>query len=72
MPQYLGEEVGQEFLDMIMRVYKEQHEAEHADHIVPPTDDVGIVALCEAAQVRGGPDAAALGRKHAVDPPVAP
>lgn len=67
MPQYRGEEVGQDFLDMITRVYKEQYEAAHGEPM--EDDDATIVAALEAANVTGGPEASALAREPIVEEP---
>lgn len=62
MPQYLGQEVSDEFTAMIVRVYKQQYEATHPEHQLPAEDDATILADLEHYQVTGGPHASVLGR----------
>jgi hypothetical protein len=57
LPQYLGQEVEQSFLDYIVSTYRGAYEAAHPEHLQPMEDDVAIIAALEAAEVRGGPDA---------------
>lgn len=69
---YMGQDVDQSFIDLIVQTYKDQFVAADEAHAAPPTDDVGIVALCEAAKVTGAAEACDLGRMHAITPPVGP
>ena len=62
MRSYLGEDVSQETLDMLVRTYKGGYAAVSPDHQEPEGDDEALLAELEAAEVRGGPDADALGR----------
>lgn len=69
---YLGQDVDQSFITLITETYKQQFAAADEAHAAPPTDDVGIVALCEAASVTGAAETCDLARLHAVTPPQAP
>lgn len=69
MPTYLGEEVSQEFVDMILRVYKQAYEAAHPTHQAPTGDDATILAGLEDVITTGGPEADGLAR-YLANPPV--
>jgi len=69
MPTYLGQDVSQDFIDMINRVYKEQFAAGHPLHQAPPDDD--FTGVLEAAGVHGGPGACTLARSDALSVPLA-
>jgi hypothetical protein len=69
MPTYLGEEVGQAFLDMLVRVYRQGYEAAHPTHQPPMQDDVTLIADMEATITLGGPDADGMAR-YLANPPV--
>jgi hypothetical protein len=68
--QYLGQDVEQAFLDDIVKTYRGAYEAAHPEHTPPSEDDAAILALLAKAEVRGGPDADALGRQRAVEAPI--
>jgi hypothetical protein len=62
MPDYLGQTVGQDFLDMICRVFRGGYAATHPLHEEAPQDDASLVTLLEQTVTMGGPDADAMGR----------
>ena len=69
MPTYLGEDIEQETLDMMVRVYREQFEAAEPTHTPTADDDAAILATLEGIGIHGGSGSCAVARDYAVNPP---